>query len=137
MVKNLSDRPAPEKGEKGDPGRPGNDASLPTGAVVAFAKNSCPSGWDEYSPAYGRFVRGIDRTGRIDPDGQRPVGSSQEDSFKNHDHRVSVSRADTGTVGRGMLPYFEQRNHPEVRSSAEGGRETRPKNIALLYCIKQ
>ncbi|MCG8424475.1 MAG: hypothetical protein MJE77_41815 [Proteobacteria bacterium] len=110
--------------------------SLPSGAVLSFNRGRCPPGWREYGPAYGRFIRGIDRSGSIDPDGVREVGSVQDDVLKKHSHTVSISRADTKSVGRGLLPYFEQRNFPEVRTSTEGEGESRPKNVALLYCEK-
>jgi len=56
---------------------------IPNGAVIAFDLKECPSiGWEEYKLAHGRFVRGIDNSGRrIDPDGTRAPGSHQEDSF--------------------------------------------------------
>ena len=36
---------------------------IPSGAVMAFNQNSCPFGWLEYKAAYGRFIRGIDKSG--------------------------------------------------------------------------
>jgi hypothetical protein len=61
-------------------------AALPLGAVVAFNSEGCPAGWTEYAPAYGRFIRGIDK-GRNresgDPDGQRHPGSAQGDAIRN------------------------------------------------------
>jgi len=110
--------------------------AAPSGAVMAFDRDTCPPGWSEYANAQGRFIRGIDKTGsRRDPDGKRAPGAYQPDSIAAHNHQVSISRADTQIVGRGILPYFEPRNNfPAVRSSMEGGDETRPKNIALLFC---
>lgn len=61
-------------------------AALPSGAVVAFNSESCPAGWNEYAPAYGRFIRGIDKGGNKgngDPDGQRRPGSLQGDAIRN------------------------------------------------------
>lgn len=47
-------------------------SSVPVGAVMAFNLSACPTGWSEYAPAYGRFIRGIDKSGaNIDPLGQR------------------------------------------------------------------
>ncbi len=54
--------PAGPQGPKGEPGTPGADASLPARSVVPFELMSCPVGWEEYKEAYGRFIRGIDRT---------------------------------------------------------------------------
>jgi len=58
------------------------------GAVVSFNRASCPRGWEEYAPAYGRFVRGVDTSGSkaTDPDGKRAPGNLQADAFKKHDH---------------------------------------------------
>ena len=57
---------------------------MPAGAVIAFNLPACPAGWSEYKPAYGRFIRGIDKSGnKIDPDGQRKEESYQEDAIRN------------------------------------------------------
>ena len=37
--------------------------TVPSGMVAAFNLTACPSGWTEYTPAYGRFIRGIDKSG--------------------------------------------------------------------------
>ncbi len=64
-----------------------NDALVPSGAVMAFNLTGCPTGWAEYVPAYGRFIRGIDKnTVHIDSDGQRSVENIQSDDFKSHTH---------------------------------------------------
>jgi hypothetical protein len=53
--------------------------TIPSGAVVPFNLANCPAGWSEYQPAYGRFIRGIDKSGRsIDPSGQRNVNDYQD-----------------------------------------------------------
>ena len=61
-------------------------AALPPGAVVAFNSEGCPAGWTEYAPAYGRFIRGIDKGGNRgdgDPEGQRRPGGLQGDAIRN------------------------------------------------------
>lgn len=75
-----------------------------------------PRGWDD--------GRGID-TGRV-------FGSSQADDFKSHIHGNGAYN--TGYVadsGSSLGSYCVGAN-----TTATGGPETRPKNIALLYCIK-
>lgn len=63
--------------------------TVPPGAVMAFSLTSCPANWSEYTPAYGRFIRGIDKSGTaIDPDGQRAPGAIQNDSLQNHTHYI-------------------------------------------------
>ncbi|MGH1374517.1 MAG: hypothetical protein ACRBBW_20945 [Cellvibrionaceae bacterium] len=121
----------------------------PKNSVLAFALNpmdKCPSGWSLYKEAYGRFIRGIDPTGSttIDPEGVRAHGSHQEDAFKLHTHDANMEI--------GAEPFGEKAKAAEA-AGAHGsigemytskglvqGRgdvnETRPKNVALLYCIK-
>lgn len=145
----------------------------PAGAVIAFEKDSCPTelGWVEYKPAQGRFVRGIDLTGRnIDPDGRRAPGDTKQDAFQKHQigdgqghylryadapNRPEYSVLTNGSLGTtvtgifGANRQFENAYNTRLKNAelvgvgAEGGgaprmsTETRPKSVALLYCIKQ
>ena len=85
-----------------------------------------PRGWDD--------GRGID-VGRV-------FGSKQEDIFKAHYHLQGD--AHQNPVGRfGATPDIgasvnaQSSNATDAyNTSTVGGTETRPKNIALLYCIK-
>jgi len=87
-------------------------ASLPRGAVVAFNSNTCPSGWREYSRAYGRFIRGIDKADSgIDPDGRREVGSIQNEQFLAHTHTRPRGVYDAGggsDAPIGELIFFDR-----------------------------
>jgi len=98
-------------------------------AVIPFASEACPPGWKNYKDAYGRFIRAIDKSGKnVDPDGYRKPGMKQEDGFKAHPH------------------YKDGRNVNSVsrnwKANSRGGwkdtgiEETRPKNVAFLFCIK-
>jgi hypothetical protein len=59
---------------------------------MAFNLATCPNGWSEYTPAYGRFIRGIDKSGTaIDPDGQRALGNIQTDAFQGHWHQTEIA----------------------------------------------
>ena len=138
----------------------GTPASLPSGAVSAFAMNSAPTGWlkangsaisrTTYASLFaaigttfgvgdgsttfnipdlrGEFVRGWDDSRGIDSG--RAFGSAQADDFKSHTHAALVNSGQLGTGGGSN--YLGQ---PSL-SGATGGTETRPRNIALLYCIK-
>jgi len=134
---------------------------LPAGAVQVFAMSSAPTGWlscdgtavsrSTYSGLYsaigttygsgdgsatfnlpdlrGEFIRGWDAGRGIDSG--RTFGSFQLDEFKSHTHSMTFSRsgwdAYTGlNVGSGY----------SQNTGATGGDETRPRNIAMLYCIK-
>lgn len=119
-------------------------ADVPFGAVVAFNAEVCPDGWEEFEKAYGRFVRGIDKSGgRVDPDGQRLPGVLQEDTFESHQH---AERPAAGTNWytlydrtQGSWPNEKEGNSSPsdaTQTGATGDSETRPKNVALLYCQK-
>lgn len=134
---------------------------LPAGAVQSFAMSAAPSGWLDcdgsavsrttYSNLFsaigttfgtgdgsttfnvpdlrGEFIRGWDDGRGVDSG--RTFGSFQLDEFKSHTHSMTFSRtgwdAYTGlNVGSGY----------SQNTGATGGNETRPRNIALLYCIK-
>jgi hypothetical protein len=67
---------------------------LPPHAIVAFNLEGCPAGWTPYKPLYGRFIRGIDKDGKADPDaGKRSLGSPQEDAFQGHWHNIYTNDA--------------------------------------------
>lgn len=139
-------------------------AAVPSGAVMAFRLAACPAQWTEYAAAYGRFIRGIDKSGRqVDPDGQRPLESAQEDAIRNITGSISgVSGAGNrawpwgfrpGTVGAFSVPYefgtynvyngdYNPQGGVGVSANFDASRvvataaDNRPKNIALLYCQK-
>lgn len=119
----------------------GNLSSIPPGAVVAFELEVCPIGWEEYEKAYGRFIRGIDKSGeKVDPTGQRRPGTSQEDDFKSHNHTITsqkplVHRNHGGGACEDLDPGGWA-CHTELTINPNGGEETRPKNVSLLYCKK-
>jgi microcystin-dependent protein len=137
---------------------------LPSGAVQSFAMTSAPSGWLEcdgsevsrttYSTLYsaigttfgsgngsttfnvpdlrGEFVRGWDNGRGVDSG--RSFGSAQADELKSHNHTVTTlggaSAVRPEDVGAGNV------GSKTSTTSSTGGNETRPRNIALLYCIK-
>lgn len=114
------------------------------GAVVAFDALQCPSGWDEYLPAQGRFIRGIDNSGSgADPDGKRAPGTLQGDDNKLHSHGyMDIYWAEAwGSVGARLIGNKgdqdqDNKGYEMARTTAEsGGKEARPKNVALLYCV--
>lgn len=118
----------------------------PPKSVLAFSTKGCPEGWGEYKPAYGRFIRGIDKSGKnIDPQGEREPGSTQDESFKGHSHGYSDiywSEA-WGSVSGGLHGNkgdqdTDNKGYAMNRTtSGAGGEETRPDNVALLYCIRK
>lgn len=144
----------------------GGGDSIPTGAVMAFDLASCPTGWSEYTASRGRFLRGIDNGAGNDPAGTRAPGNVQADELGSHLHSVdppstatSSAGAHTHNVGIGTLAiagtnprgqsgntsshvtssagaHTHTVNIPAFNSAATGGAETRPKNVAVLFCRK-
>ena len=88
----------------------------------------------------GEFVRGWDDGRGVDAG--REFGSAQEDELKSHNHDVYNSSG--GSVYWGSQFSLAQINgtgqgdERRVDNAVDvyGGSETRPRNIALLYCIK-
>ena len=138
---------------------------IPAGAVMAFAMSTEPTGWLEcdgsaisrttyaalfaaIGETYGvgdgsttfdlpdlraEFVRGWDN-GRGEDSG-RVFGSAQADEFESHTHD---QRGWGNNIGTGS--FNASTNEGTVRfvqvTDATGGSETRPRNIAMMYCIK-
>ena len=90
--------------------------------------------------ARGQFLRGLDTSGVVDPDGAgRVIGDSQVDDFKEHDHTIRYVatydlRATGGTDMYGTNISSFNKDNPET--DLRGGAETRPKNVAVNMFIK-
>jgi microcystin-dependent protein len=138
-------------------------ALLPAGAVQAFAMNSAPSGWlaadgsnvnrTTYAALFsaigttygagdgsttfalpdlrGYFVRGSGTNS--DATAAGTFGAKQADDIKAHTHTLFGAN-NTGGAG-GQITRMAD-NMSNFQSGSFGGTETRPKNIAMLYCIK-
>ena len=83
----------------------------------------------------GEFVRGLDDGRGVDAG--RVIGSWQEDAFKSHTHDLPIN-----LVGnQNMATLIDTDGSDEGISSlsktgSTGSTETRPRNVALLACIK-
>lgn len=136
--------------------------SVPTGAIMMFPSLTIPSGWlscngqeldntvianlnlfgligytyggtgNKFNvpDLRGLFVRGLDDNKGIDPG--RTLGTVQQDELKSHTHLIQAFANGSGTGSTG--PFVEGAYNRAT--SATGGTETRPKNLALVYCIK-
>lgn len=138
--------------------------AVPVGTVVSniFNQTPLPTGWlpcdgstfdnTQYPQLYqmlgnknvlpdlrGYFLRGLDPSGKIDPDGaNRAALSVQQDQFASHTHGVSPiypwSRSFEGSDQRPGIPYCQD-GPGSITTSSAGGNETRPKNVAVYYII--
>ncbi|HEY6032061.1 MAG TPA: hypothetical protein VIU44_15930, partial [Gaiellaceae bacterium] len=79
----------------------------------------------------GYFARSWDDGAGVDSG--RAIGTSQTDDLKSHTHTIPTGTTpDTGgtaTTGKYDVAF-------NLTTGATGGTETRPKNVALLACIK-
>lgn len=139
----------------------GSDSQLvPTGAVMDFAMNTPPTGWLEcdgaavsrttYAALFaavgtawgvgdgsttfnlpdfrGEFRRGWDHGRGVDSG--RAFASAQADELEAHTHTTGIVGAITIQLG-GAYPVVTAGD-----TGSTGGSETRPRNIAVLTCIK-
>ena len=139
------------------------NVGVPVGAVAYFAQDVPPFGWLKANGAavsrtvyanlfaaigerYGRgdgrttfnlpdlrgeFIRSWDDGREIDRN--RVLGSWQADEFRSHSHGIGVNRM--SDTDRGSNPSTVSVDTVGQTDPA-GGIETRPRNIALLACIK-
>lgn len=133
--------------------------SAPSGAVMAFNLSACPSGWSAADGTSGTpdlrgvFVRGLDSGSGVDPS---RILNSFQDYATASPMRNTAPTTNVSTIGY-STPHsygFVRRTNsgesrtsdnvdsthagiqPDVVSWSTGDSETRPKNVALLYCVK-
>lgn len=138
-------------------------AVVPAGTVVFVAKSSAPAGYlkangaaisrTTYASLFssigtvfgagdgsttfnlpdlrGEFIRGFDDGRAVDSG--RAIGSAQTDAFKSHTHTAGVDVY--AGLGSGGLMYYISGSGVGP-TGATGGTETRPRNVALLACIR-
>lgn len=118
-------------------------APPPAGAVVPFNLTACPTGW-VIADGTGGTVDMRARFARITT-GSPAVGTVQADQFIDHTHNLTgafvtgTSGSNLGDVnGPGSIAVIQSlANYTIVDAAgANVGTETRPKNVALLYCQK-
>jgi hypothetical protein len=124
---------------------------VPTGAIMCFYRSAAPSGWLECNgqstsgyaalaaliganvpDLRGEFIRGWDNGRGVDSG--RAIGTAQVDMLKAHTHTVGV--ADDSSTSGSKVKEGTGNVDASVTTSSSGGTETRPRNIALMYCIK-
>lgn len=81
----------------------------------------------------GEFLRAWDDGRGVDSG--RSLGSSQSGAFASHNHYFESYNLSRAAFDPGGLPFLFADSPPHYTASV-GGSETRPRNIALLACIK-
>jgi len=132
---------------------------VPTGAIMCFYRSTAPAGWLECNgqstsgyaalaaliganvpDLRGEFIRGWDNGRGVDSG--RVLGSAQADILKAHNHNVGALTISASNTGQGVFNFYAVTSYGGGSSfngyttSSNGGTETRPRNIALMYCIK-
>lgn len=141
-------------------------SAVPAGAVAHFARSTAPAGWLEcngatvsratYSALFaaigttfgagdgattfrlpdlrGEFIRGWDAGRGADPG--RTFGSFQGDELRSHTHSVTLPIDNDSQAGPDDESISTLGGTLTFGTSATGGAETRPRNVALLPCVK-
>lgn len=81
----------------------------------------------------GEFIRGWDDSRGVDSG--RIIGSAQTDEIKSHTHRLQYASS-TSAGGSYIVGSTAASGMSSDAVEYTGGTETRPRNIALLACIK-
>ena len=115
-----------------------SSSDAPVWAIMPFMLTSCPVWWIAANGTNGtvdlrgEFVRWLD-SGRW-VDAARTLWSWQVDMFKSHNHTVNAVQAWYSHVS--WLGWWVSNNSSNTPTSYIWWTETRPRNVALLYCQK-
>lgn len=82
----------------------------------------------------GEFIRGWDDARGVDSG--RVFGSAQGDQNLAHTHDISLDKGENDSGGSGQDLRYLGTPEVTVTTASSGGSEARPRNIALLACIK-
>lgn len=142
------------------------DARVPAGAVLPFAMNAAPTGWLEcdgsavsrttYATLFsaigttfgtgdgsttfnipdlrGQFVRGWAHSGSTDSG--RTFGSGQAHAVQDHVHTFGFALSSPPGVPGGSGASAYNAGNTANMASGNAASETRPVNVALMYCIR-
>ncbi|MDO9402901.1 MAG: phage tail protein [Polaromonas sp.] len=99
----------------------------------AFNKGDEGAGNFRLPESRGEFLRGWDHGRGVNPG--RGIGTLELDMFKSHTHGAKINQ---GAAGSGFTTIYSTgtQNNSETYIQAEGGTETRPRNLAVMWCIK-
>jgi hypothetical protein len=124
-------------------------AFVPSGAVMAFALTTCPTGWVSANGTgstvnmLGAVARGFDPTNTRDPNGSgQSIGSFEAPMFLTHTMTSLTGSGFLNFVGTGGSIITGSGTNNVANNSTTGppsvgaGNETRAASTILLYCQK-
>ena len=86
----------------------------------------------------GEFIRGLDQGRGVDAG--RAIGSAQADEIKLHDHELAYGFGGGESIASQVAfdAFTAQGDERRISGAVigRGGTETRPRNVALAYCIR-
>ncbi|PFG59325.1 tail collar domain [Pseudomonas poae] len=102
----------------------------------AFNKGDEGAGNFRLPESRGEFLRGWDHGRGVDPG--RVIGSGQAQSVQKHDHAMwsGGSYGSTNPAGGGAAAAWVNGAVSDMRTGITGSDETRPRNLAVIWCIK-
>ncbi len=122
---------------------------VPSGAVMAFDLESCPSGWDSYGPATGRFILGAGTETNLDQNGVPLTERNLNDTGGAETHLLTVEEMPAHAHQYQKLTVLQPgcglrqcngrlEDRPKTTQNAGGGKahNNMPPFISLLYCKK-
>ena len=77
-----------------------------------------------------------DENQRLDPKGNRKLGDTQEDDFKEHSHGINTRDENDSHNGGYVDNHNRDKWARTLNTNNSGGEETRPKNMVLNLFIK-
>jgi microcystin-dependent protein len=145
---------------------PAIDAGNDVGQVATFAMSTAPTGWlkangaavsrTTYADLFaaigttfgagdgsttfllpdlrGEFIRGWDDGRGVDSG--RAFGSAQAFDLQSHAHPIGANIGSQPATPASVATYNNIGRGATIGTDAVGGTETRPRNVALLACIK-
>lgn len=125
-------------------------ASVPSGAIMAFSKSECPSGWKIYREAHGRTIIGAGKGDGIKVKTLFEKGGEEKHTLTlselpSHQHETIVG-AQSATAKWGFGDKVNSiwakswGSYPNGMTSLVGedqAHNNMPPYIALRYCVKQ
>ncbi|MDT9642559.1 phage tail protein [Pseudomonas sp. JV245A] len=102
---------------------------------TTFNKGGEGAGSFRLPESRGEFLRGWDHDRGVDPG--REIGSWAPDEFRSHYHGAPNSDAAGGVYGSWLYAELGNAatNYENITKNA-GGSETRPRSIAVMWCLK-